>query len=334
MKVSTVIPASLLVATALAQDLGPIFRLPACPRNCIFSTLGKSGQFGCRGNDVRCLCASAGYHQELRRCASACSPDERNLLNNVGRRLCQEAGVPVPPHFLAAVANRELAIDGLLHERSIDIGPAPTVCDASIQTNHPQDIPVAPSAWASLPVITTTVADATLPMELASSETFVSLPIETQTEVTIAHTPANSEAFSELSVSTPIETDAPGITIPAEPTKGEFSVVTSAEVSIAAEPTNSQLPVTVPTQTDSSLTMSAKPTGGELSVVTSGPEVTVSIEPPQTMSTSMIGSITPDVSVPIAPMETKTPQALVSNDAMGIRTNFPVLVAGIFAAFL
>ncbi|KAK2783958.1 hypothetical protein FQN53_008879 [Emmonsiellopsis sp. PD_33] len=87
----------LTATTAVCQDLGPIISLPQCPKSCVFDTIGKAPSYGCGPQDIRCLCKSKGYQAEMVKCAQKCSAEERGALESAGRKLCADAGAPLPP---------------------------------------------------------------------------------------------------------------------------------------------------------------------------------------------------------------------------------------------
>ncbi|KAK2781622.1 hypothetical protein FQN52_001399 [Onygenales sp. PD_12] len=87
----------LTATTAVCQDLAPILSLPQCPKSCVFDTIGKAPSYGCGPQDIRCLCKSKGYQAEMAKCAQKCSSEERGALESAGRKLCADAGAPLPP---------------------------------------------------------------------------------------------------------------------------------------------------------------------------------------------------------------------------------------------
>ncbi|KAK2811110.1 hypothetical protein FQN50_002446 [Emmonsiellopsis sp. PD_5] len=98
MKAVAILAGLFLTATAaVCQDLGPIMSLPQCPKSCVFDTIGKAPQYGCGPQDIRCLCMSKGYQGEMVKCAQKCSAEERGALESAGRKLCADAGAPIPP---------------------------------------------------------------------------------------------------------------------------------------------------------------------------------------------------------------------------------------------
>ncbi|EGD87198.1 hypothetical protein H112_05733 [Trichophyton rubrum D6] len=87
----------MMAAAALAIDLGPINNLPPCPKNCVYSGISKSREYGCPFPSPQCLCRNRGYQQYLHNCSQKCTPAERDQMRQAGTKLCVDAGVP--PNF-------------------------------------------------------------------------------------------------------------------------------------------------------------------------------------------------------------------------------------------
>ncbi|EFQ99175.1 hypothetical protein MGYG_02189 [Nannizzia gypsea CBS 118893] len=143
MKLSIFLPVTMLAAAALAVDLTPINNLPPCPKNCVYSGIGKSKDFGCSFPSPQCLCRNRAYQQYLHNCAQKCTPAERDQMRQAGTKLCVDAAIPTGlptglPNLPIPTAIPTLVPTAI-----------PTLIPTAIPTLVPTAIPTAIPPWAT-----------------------------------------------------------------------------------------------------------------------------------------------------------------------------------------
>ncbi|PGG97757.1 hypothetical protein AJ80_09646 [Polytolypa hystricis UAMH7299] len=139
MKTLTVCAVSFLAATAAAQDVTWVFKLPECPKNCILNSIPNASSYGCGATDAKCLCASVGYQEEIANCArSSCTREEFALMAKAGEDFCKSQGNSKSP-FLA-LSLWQLGTDCLLQGVTLTTAAAPPpTTEAPAPTSAPEN---------------------------------------------------------------------------------------------------------------------------------------------------------------------------------------------------